>query len=193
MAATLNIEERKLILKFYWKYENTVEVQRQFRQRPFFFDVTVTGADYLKLLRRSVMPGIREDCEDEEFYLQQHGAPLLYHRDVRSSLDEIMLCLARSHHQDLIIKISSPRPHHQDLIIKISSSKSHHQDLIIKISSPRPHHQDLIIKISSQRSHHQDLIIKISSLSPFTRPHTIRLFMGIPKIHNLRYETCISC
>ena len=43
MAATLNLEERKFILKFYWKYENAVEVQRPFRQRPFFFDATVTG------------------------------------------------------------------------------------------------------------------------------------------------------
>ena len=43
MAARLNFEERKFILKFYWKYENAVEVQRQFRQIPLFFEATVTG------------------------------------------------------------------------------------------------------------------------------------------------------
>ena len=31
MAARLDFEERKFILKYYWKYENAVEVQRQFR------------------------------------------------------------------------------------------------------------------------------------------------------------------
>ncbi|CAM1299642.1 Uncharacterised protein r2_g956 [Pycnogonum litorale] len=31
MTARLNFEERKFILKCYWKYENAVEVQRQFR------------------------------------------------------------------------------------------------------------------------------------------------------------------
>ena len=30
MAARLSFEERRFILKCYWKYENTVEVQRQF-------------------------------------------------------------------------------------------------------------------------------------------------------------------
>ncbi|XP_036359276.1 uncharacterized protein LOC118763655 [Octopus sinensis] len=32
MAARLDFEERKFILKCYWKYENAVEVQRQFRR-----------------------------------------------------------------------------------------------------------------------------------------------------------------
>ena len=31
MTARLNFEERKFILKYYWKYENVVEVQRQSR------------------------------------------------------------------------------------------------------------------------------------------------------------------
>lgn len=31
MAVRLNIEERKFSVKCHWKYENTVEVQRQFR------------------------------------------------------------------------------------------------------------------------------------------------------------------
>ena len=65
-------------------------MQRQFCQRAFFFDATETGPVYLKLLRRSAMPSIREDFEDEEIYFQQDGAPLLCHRDVRSFLDEIL-------------------------------------------------------------------------------------------------------
>ena len=36
MADRLNFEERKFILKCYWKYENTVEVQIQLR-REFLF------------------------------------------------------------------------------------------------------------------------------------------------------------
>ena len=32
MAARLDFEEMKIILKCYWKYENAVEVQRQFRR-----------------------------------------------------------------------------------------------------------------------------------------------------------------
>ena len=36
------------------------------------------------------MPSISKDFEDEEFYFQQDGAPLHYHRDVRSFLDEIL-------------------------------------------------------------------------------------------------------
>ena len=44
----------------------------------------------MKLLSRSVMPCIREDCEDEEFYYQQDGAPPYYHRDARSLLDDIL-------------------------------------------------------------------------------------------------------
>ena len=32
MAARLDFEERKFNLKCYWKYENAVEVQRQFRR-----------------------------------------------------------------------------------------------------------------------------------------------------------------
>ena len=32
MADRLEFEERKFILKCYWKYENTVEVQRQFKR-----------------------------------------------------------------------------------------------------------------------------------------------------------------
>ena len=90
MAARINLEERKFIQKCYWKYENTVEVQSQFSKRPFFFDATVTGTVYLNLLRRTVMPSMREYLEDEEFYFQQDGAPPYYHRDVRSFLDEIL-------------------------------------------------------------------------------------------------------
>ena len=36
------------------------------------------------------MPSIREDCEDEEFYLHQGWAPPLYDHDVGSLLDEIL-------------------------------------------------------------------------------------------------------
>uniref|UniRef100_A0A673C512 Uncharacterized protein n=1 Tax=Sphaeramia orbicularis TaxID=375764 RepID=A0A673C512_9TELE len=190
MAARLNFDERKFILKRDWKYENAVEVHRQFRRttninRPhngrksryfeiisklsvhrimkhcqwksyvpglvhalndddpdrrvlycewylercienahfgvkrirmlwsttmlihqelpvwcglssrgliglLFFDATVTSPIYLNLLQRSVMPSIREDFEDEEFYFQQDRTPPHYHRDVRSFLDEIL-------------------------------------------------------------------------------------------------------
>ncbi|GFT66548.1 DUF4817 domain-containing protein [Nephila pilipes] len=57
---------------------------------PFFFDATVTGPVYLNLLQQSVIPSIREDFEQEEFYFQQDGAPPHYHRDVRSFLDGIL-------------------------------------------------------------------------------------------------------
>ncbi|GFT95276.1 uncharacterized protein NPIL_460641 [Nephila pilipes] len=55
---------------------------------PFFFDAT--GPVYLNLLQQSVIPSIREDFEQEEFYFQQDGAPPHYHRDVRSFLDGIL-------------------------------------------------------------------------------------------------------
>ncbi|GFT11948.1 uncharacterized protein NPIL_602731 [Nephila pilipes] len=58
--------------------------------RPFFFDATVTGPVYLNLLQQSVIPSIREDFEQENFYFQQDGAPPHYHRDVRSFLDGIL-------------------------------------------------------------------------------------------------------
>ena len=57
---------------------------------PFFFDATMTGPVYLNLLQQSVMPSIREDFEQEEFYFQQDGAPPHYHRDVRFFLDRIL-------------------------------------------------------------------------------------------------------
>ena len=36
------------------------------------------------------MPSIREDFEDEKFYFKQDRAPLYYHHDVRSFLDETL-------------------------------------------------------------------------------------------------------
>ena len=45
---------------------------------------------YLNFLQQSVMPSIREDFEDEEFYFQQDGAPPHYHSDVRSLLDKFL-------------------------------------------------------------------------------------------------------
>lgn len=54
---------------------------------PFFFDATVTGPIYMKLLRQSVMPCIQEGFEDEEFYFQQDVAPPHYHCGVRSYLN----------------------------------------------------------------------------------------------------------
>jgi transposase len=57
---------------------------------PFFFDATVTGPIYLNLLQQFVIPSIRIDFEDEEFFFQQDGAPPHYHRDVRSFLDELL-------------------------------------------------------------------------------------------------------
>lgn len=56
----------------------------------FFFDATVTGLVYLNLLQQPVMPSVREDFEDEEFYFQQDGAPSHYHHYVRPYLDEIL-------------------------------------------------------------------------------------------------------
>ena len=44
----------------------------------------------MNLLQQSVMPSIKKDFEDEEFYFQQDGAPPHYHRDVRFFLDEVL-------------------------------------------------------------------------------------------------------
>ena len=52
--------------------------------------LTLNGSVYLNLLRRSVMPNIREDFEDEEFYFLQDGATPHYHCNVRPSLDDIL-------------------------------------------------------------------------------------------------------
>ncbi|GFT11903.1 uncharacterized protein NPIL_425361 [Nephila pilipes] len=57
---------------------------------PFFFDATVTGTIYLNLLQQSIIPSIREDFKQEEFFFQQDGALPHYHRDVRSFLDGIL-------------------------------------------------------------------------------------------------------
>ena len=50
----------------------------------------MTGPIYLNLLRLSVIPSIREDFEQDEFYFQQDGASPHYHSDVRSFLDGIL-------------------------------------------------------------------------------------------------------
>ena len=57
---------------------------------PFFFDATVTGLSYLNLLQQSVMPSIKEEFEDEEFYFQQNRTPPHYNHDIRSFLDEAL-------------------------------------------------------------------------------------------------------
>nr|CDS30340.1 transposable element tc3 transposase [Hymenolepis microstoma] len=57
---------------------------------PFLFDGTVTGPIYLNILRQSVMPRTRDVFENGELYLLQDGAPPLYHRNVRSFLDEVL-------------------------------------------------------------------------------------------------------
>lgn len=54
------------------------------------FDATVTNLVYLKLLQMSAMRSIREDFEDEPFYLLSDGVPLHYQRDVEFYLDEIL-------------------------------------------------------------------------------------------------------
>ncbi|XP_076305614.1 uncharacterized protein LOC143222676 [Tachypleus tridentatus] len=55
---------------------------------PFCFENTVTGFVYLNLLQESVVPRIRGQFRDEEFYFQHDGAPPHYHRNVRAYLDE---------------------------------------------------------------------------------------------------------
>ena len=57
---------------------------------PFFFGAIVTGPVYLNMLRRSVVPLIRELCEDEELYFRQDWFLPHYHRDVRSFFGEIL-------------------------------------------------------------------------------------------------------
>lgn len=55
---------------------------------PFFFEGTMTGADYLELLKNSVVERARDMFVDDNFYFQQDGAPPHYHREVTSFLHE---------------------------------------------------------------------------------------------------------
>ena len=103
MEPRLSFEQRKAILKWYWRTENVVEAQRQWRREyrteplginvwcglssrdligPLFFDGTVTGQEYLNMLRTSVLPAF---CT---LYGNEDGAPPHHHRDVRVYLDE---------------------------------------------------------------------------------------------------------
>lgn len=57
---------------------------------PFFIDGTATGPIYLNMLQKSVMPSIREDFKDEEFYFQQDWAPQHHYHDFRPFLNKIL-------------------------------------------------------------------------------------------------------
>ena len=57
---------------------------------PFFFNETVNGESYLKLLQEFVRPQIKEMFgDDHDIYFQQDGAPPHYHLDVRAYLDAV--------------------------------------------------------------------------------------------------------
>ena len=49
----------------------------------FFFESTETGLHYLHMLKEFVMPRLQEQFGDTEFFFQQDGAPLHFHRDLR--------------------------------------------------------------------------------------------------------------
>jgi len=55
---------------------------------PFFFEGTVTGQVYLDMLRTSILPAIHTLFGNGQFYFQQDGAPLHFHRDVTAYLNE---------------------------------------------------------------------------------------------------------
>lgn len=54
---------------------------------PFFFYENATGRSYLEMLQSQAMPAIQELYDDVDVIFQQDGAPLHYHRDVRSFLN----------------------------------------------------------------------------------------------------------
>jgi hypothetical protein len=57
---------------------------------PICFEGTVTDPVYLSILWASILPASRQLCGNEPFYFQQTGAPLHYHRNIRSYLDETL-------------------------------------------------------------------------------------------------------
>ncbi|XP_076368286.1 uncharacterized protein LOC143255849 [Tachypleus tridentatus] len=67
--------------KTYQELQCDVDYQR-------VFENTVTGLVYMNLLQESVMPHIREQFGDDDFYFQQDGAPPHYHHNVRAYLNE---------------------------------------------------------------------------------------------------------
>ncbi|PNF23512.1 hypothetical protein B7P43_G05612 [Cryptotermes secundus] len=114
MAERLFFEQRKAVLKWYWKYGTVNRHRCVYRAPvnphvhagkevilpgvnvwcglsshgligPFFFEGTVTGQVYLDMLQTSIFP-----LEMRDFYLQQDGAPPHYHRDVRAYLDDTL-------------------------------------------------------------------------------------------------------
>ena len=91
MAARLNFEEKEIYSKMLQEVWKRSWISSSIGLiGPLFFDGTMSDTAYLNFLWRSVMPGIREGFEDEEFYFQQNGTQGHYHRDVRSFLDEIL-------------------------------------------------------------------------------------------------------
>ena len=54
---------------------------------PIFFDSPVNSELYLQMLEDTVMPDLRQEYGDEEFYFQQDGAPPHYGVDVRNFLN----------------------------------------------------------------------------------------------------------
>ena len=55
---------------------------------PFFFEGSVNGQLYLEMLRTTILPAINVLYNNDEYFLQQDGAPAHYHRDVRAYLDD---------------------------------------------------------------------------------------------------------
>ncbi|KAJ8962923.1 hypothetical protein NQ318_001334 [Aromia moschata] len=78
--------------------ENPITPARQLaRDRPFFFDDTLNGARYLRLLQHELMPvlchlfpnPLNPNLTDERLWFQQDGAPPHYAAIVRQYLDRI--------------------------------------------------------------------------------------------------------
>jgi len=57
------------------------------RVGPFFFDATVTGENYLALLRDNVFPILEEEMDIDRLIFQQDGCPAHYSTPVRDFLD----------------------------------------------------------------------------------------------------------
>jgi hypothetical protein len=56
---------------------------------PVFFDGTVTGDNYLEMLRDVVVPQLRTKANFDELYFQQDGAPPHYAKTVREYLHQV--------------------------------------------------------------------------------------------------------
>ena len=91
MTARLNFEERKFILKCYWKYDNTVEVyhQEDYLERLFllYCDWSCINRDCCNGLSCQVL---EKTLKTRSFVFSEMGHPPHYHRDARSFVDEIL-------------------------------------------------------------------------------------------------------